>query len=257
MIKVYSKTGNFLRSISLQEFGGSIDKIESYNSELFLSYALQYGDTKYDWIILDTLGNLIKKKERTIPIFNSNWLEGGGTYIFDHKISYWNQYADTVFSLFPDLNKKSSLIFSPGEHRLPKSNIADPNQLKQYMHIYQIFETSHFLAIYYFYKKRAFVLIDKNSRELFLTYLGSNNDGGIFNDLDGGTLFLPKSYFVENGREYMIGLVNPLQIKAHVASNEFKNSIPKYPGKKKELEKLANNLKETDNPVLMLARLKK
>jgi 6-bladed beta-propeller len=236
MIKVYSKTGNFLRSISLHEYGGSIDKIESYNSELFLSYALQYDDSKYDWIILDSLGKLIKKKERTIPIFNSNWLEGGGTYIFDHKISYWNQYADTVFSLFPDLNEKPSFIFSPGEHRLPMSNIADPSQLNQYMRIYQIFETSHLLTIYYFYKKRAFVLIDKNTRESFLTYLGPNDSGGIFNDLDGGTLFLPKSYFVENDREYLIGLINPPQIKARVESSEFKSSVPKYPEKKKSLK---------------------
>jgi len=41
------------------------------------------------------------------------------------------------------------------------------------------------------------------------------------------------------------------------AGFEFKNSSPEYPEKKKELEKLANTLKETDNPVLVLVRLKK
>jgi hypothetical protein len=256
VIKVYSRTGSFLRSFSLKEYGGSIDAIESYNSKLFVSFFLQLGDAKYDWIILDTLGNLIKKKERTIPTFNSNWLEGGGTYVFDHKISYWNQYVDTVISILSDLSYKASFIFSPGEHRLPKSNIVDPKQLKQYMHIYEIFETSRFLAIDYFYKRRAFVLIDKKNRKSFISYLGSNESGGIFNDLDGGTMFLPKSYFVENDREYMIGLINPLQIKALVASSEFKNSALKYAEKKKELEKLANRISETDNPVLMIVRLK-
>ena len=33
--------------------------------------------------------------------------------------------------------------------------------------------------------------------------------------------------------------------------------VPKYPEKKKELEKLANSLKETDNQILMIVRLKK
>jgi len=51
--------------------------------------------------------------------------------------------------------------------------------------------------------------------------------------------------------------INPYQIKANVASNEFKNSAPKFPENKKALEKLANSLKETDNLILMMLRLKK
>jgi hypothetical protein len=47
-----------------------------------------------------------------------------------------------------------------------------------------------------------------------------------------------------------------LQLKAHVASESFKNSTPKYPEKKRELEKLAVSLKETDNPVLVLVKMK-
>jgi hypothetical protein len=45
-------------------------------------------------------------------------------------------------------------------------------------------------------------------------------------------------------------------LKTRVSDSEFKTSIPKYPEKKKELEKLANSLKETDNPVLILVRLR-
>ena len=68
--------------------------------------------------------------------------------------------------------------------------------------------------------------------------------------------FFPKSYFSENDNEYLLGLVHPYYLKNYISTNEFKNSIPKYPEKKKELEKLANSLKENDNPVLMLVRLK-
>ncbi len=39
-------------------------------------------------------------------------------------------------------------------------------------------------------------------------------------------------------------------------SEEFRNSKLVYPEKKKELEKIAYSLKETDNPVLVLVRLK-
>ena len=46
------------------------------------------------------------------------------------------------------------------------------------------------------------------------------------------------------------------QLKAHVASDAFIKSTPKFPGKKKELEELANSLKDTDNPVLIMIKLK-
>ena len=54
----------------------------------------------------------------------------------------------------------------------------------------------------------------------------------------------------------IIGWVDAIKLKAHVASETFKKSSPKYPEKKKELEKLASGLKETDNPVLVMVRLK-
>jgi hypothetical protein len=128
-----------------------------------------------------------------------------------------------------------------------------------------VFETSRFLAISYGYNKKSTIaLIDKKSKKSYLTYLesgpavlGNNYIGGILNDLDGGVRFQPENYFAENGREYLFGLINPFQIKALVANNEFKNSSPKYPEKKKELEKLANNLKDADNQVLMIITLKK
>lgn len=259
IIKVYSQTGFFLRSFSAQKYGGSIDAIEVHNSKVFISYNPQFDDAKYEWILLDTLGNLVKKKERTSPVFNSNWLAGGGTYLFDNNISYWNQYVDTIFSISPYLKIKPSFIISQGEFRLPKSNFDIFKQVSKYMTINQILETKHFLMVRYsFYKeKNGFVLIDKINGKSSLSYWDTYSSGSILNDLDGGIKFLPQSYFVENDREYLIEVIDPFQIKNHVTSDEFRNSTPKYFEKKKELEILANSLKETDNPVLMIVRLKK
>jgi len=68
---------------------------------------------------------------------------------------------------------------------------------------------------------------------------------------------IPLSYYCDKqDKEYLIGEVNPFQLKAYVASEKFKNSTPKYPEKKKALEQLANSLTENDNPVLMLVKLK-
>jgi len=262
IIKVFSHTGGYLRSFSLKEYG-HVDAIESYNSKLFAFYSNQYENTEYEWIVFDTLGNQIKKKERNTPEFAGNALGIAGTYKHENVLTYWNNYSDTVFSILPDLNQKPSFIISPGRHRLPKSRIT-PETMSDYMWFKYIYETSRYIVINYFYplKKYSFVLIDKDNNKSFLIDLKSDNGGvtligGILNDLDGGTSFLPKNYFVENGREFLIGLIYPYQIKTHIKSTEFINSTPKYPEKKTELEKLAASLKETDNPVLVLVRLKK
>lgn len=78
-----------------------------------------------------------------------------------------------------------------------------------------------------------------------------NKSQGIFNDLDGGPNILPRTIKDENT---IIALVDALALKTYISSEAFKKSTPKYPDKKIKLEKLVNNLKETDNPVLILVK---
>ena len=54
----------------------------------------------------------------------------------------------------------------------------------------------------------------------------------------------------------IVSWFEPYQLKMYVASETFKNSTPKYPEKKKELEELAASIDENDNPVLMHVKLK-
>ncbi len=254
-IVAYSENGNFLRNIHLEKYNSYNQEIESYNSKLFVSDYITMGQAKYNWIILDTQGNLIKSKENSIPSFPCRYGLRGGTYKFDNKISYWNSYNDTIFSISPDFNYKASFLFSPGEHRLPK---IDVNNIYKYVLPFSIFETNHFLVFEYSYNKKGVIaLIDKKSKKSFLSEWTSDNKNGIANNLDGGTMFIPVGCFVENSQEYMFGLLYPYLLKNHTATEAFKNSTPKYPEKKKQLEKLANSLHENDNPVLMLVKLRK
>lgn len=266
IIKVFSKTGGFLRSFSLHEYGDMINAIEAFSSKLFVSYAIQYKNTKYEWIVFDTLGNAIKMKERTVPLFTSNTGGLEGTYKFNNFLHHWNHYTDTVFSILPDLTERPSFIISPGEHRLPKARINSLEETSKYMRITQLLESIRFIVLRYYFplKKSALVLIDKQNRKSYLHTLipqvsGSitNYTGGIKNDLDCGISFQPQSYFEKNGFEFMIGIINPLQIKTLVKSDYFLNSVPKLTEKKNEFEQLAARLYETDNPVLMIVKLKK
>ena len=100
-------------------------------------------------------------------------------------------------------------------------------------------------------------LYDKQNDEFFLV-APSNVDHqieptGIKNDIDGGINFMPR-YAVND--TLIVGWFEAFELKMYVASETFKNSTPKYPEKKEELEKLAASLDENDNPVLMLVKLK-
>jgi len=258
IIKVYSKTGKFLRSFWLKEYGDGIDAIKSFNSRLFVSFEIQNKNVIYKWAIVDSLGDLIKMQVNKIQPFTSDVTRFIVPYVFENRLTYWNShFTDTIFSIFPDLSEHPLFLISPGEHRYPKSQIIYPNEVNKYLSILQVFETNRFLAIRYIYNKNDFVLIDKANNKSFLTNWEFDGSGGIINDIDDGTSFLPKGYFTENKEDYLFGYLYPYQLKSIVASNEFKTTTPKYPEKKKELEKLANSLKETDNPVLMIVKLKK
>ena len=53
-----------LETFTYKESGSGIDVIAFYNSKLFVSHFLQFGDSQYDWIIIDTLGTVVKKKRK-------------------------------------------------------------------------------------------------------------------------------------------------------------------------------------------------
>ena len=78
-------------------------------------------------------------------------------------------------------------------------------------------------------------------------------DGKIINDIDGGMDLYP-NLIVNSG--ILIQWVDAYRLKKYLTSDDFVISVPEYPSRKKELEKLSSNLKDTDNPVLMLIKLK-
>jgi len=260
-IKVYSRNGAFIRSIPLIE-GDETGEIVFYNNMLIAMYSIQFNYAKYRWIAFDTLGKIIKKQERKMQLFKGNIANSPQSYKYDNRIYYWNDYLDTVFSITPYLKETPSFIISPGKHRLPKFQLDLRQDLSPFLLIQKVFETDRYYVLHYYYKKRFLALIDKNTQEVFLFDIIEQDNSDIYkkaivNDLDDGTPFLPEDYLVENGREYMTGFQYPSQLISRVSSEEFRSSIAKYPEKKKELESLTNSLKETDNPVLVLVRLKK
>jgi hypothetical protein len=264
-ITMYYSNGNFKGTINLpvSEDGFDFSGVTFYNSNLFASQYINMGNAKYNWIILDTLGKVITQKFNSIPTFKGRIGGGGGTFKFNGKISYWNWFNDTVFTVLPDLSYRASYLFAKDNNRFPPGEIpfTSPSQFNELMNNYYIpidmFETSRYLLYSYGFQKKAIIaLIEKGSKQTFLTYL-ENINGGIPNNLDGGLLFNPVHYFVENDREYLVSIIEPLSLKKHITGDQFKNAKCRFPQKKDILSALATKINETDNPILMVVRLKK
>jgi hypothetical protein len=268
-IMIYSQYGSFLREFPYVDYIlGGAGGIEMFQSLLFISDDILYGDSKFNWIFLDTLGNLVSKKENSIPSFEASLALRGNIYKFENKLFYFNHFNDTIFSISPDLKDNATYMFSQDAHLKPKEEpgINPLSQLDSLFRTGNMFETKHFIFLEYAYRNKAAIfLLNKITKKTFLAYkpvkIGNMlTRACIINDLDGG---MPLSispvyyYYVENGSEYIASLINPFYLKVYVSSDEFKNTAAKYPEKKKELEDLANSLKEIDNPVLMIVRLKK
>jgi hypothetical protein len=258
-IEVFSKDGFFLRSIPLPECNDAncFLGMDFYNSNLFLIQYITQGQAKYNWIIKDTLGNNIREKKNSLPAFPNRDSGFGGLYKYKNKISYWNYYNDTVFTILPDLSYNATILFAQGSHRMPIQGIKSTSP-DQYFRPHYLFETNRFIGLVYrFEYKRALALLDKLNAKSSLSYLENDGSGGITNNLDGGPSFQAFSSIERNDQEYLIGLLEPLKLKRHINSNEFKNTKTVNPEKKQNLEKFANSINEADNQILMLVKLKK
>jgi hypothetical protein len=270
-IKVYSKSGTFKRSINYSKFiTGLGGDIEIFNSSLFIPDYIQEGNSNYNWIIFDTLGNLISKKVNSVPPFSINVMLPGQIYKFEDKLFYFNLVNDTIFSISPDLKSKGAYLFSKGNYRFPNTDFTfkSPMELYDFFKPADMFESKQFIFLTYSYLDRyALSIIDKKSKRIYLAYKYVEKTGlkvktmpFIMNNLDAGMPWSSRSisnYYIENDSEYITTLISPFDLKSLVLTDEFKKTVPKYPDKKKKLENMASNLRETDNPILMIVKLKK
>jgi len=258
---VYNGNGELLKTISIPIYGFGDFRVADGN---FLCYTDNHlGDIEYSYSLLDTSGRIVKKFPNKYPFVKYK----NDAYGFYHENLFYSisnrlykkeVYSDTIY-LYENMNFKPHLVIDMGDKLItPKarSEFAGMDLAKNYISPQNLFEFGDYIYYEFTYK------FDFANSEIY-GFIGSkqtdfqaliNPEKGLINDLDGGPNILPLTVKDDNT---IIGWVEALELKKHVASETFKNSLPKYPEKKKELEQLANRLKDTDNPVLVLVRLKK
>jgi hypothetical protein len=179
-------------------------------------------------------------------------------YQFNNQLFKKEVYSDTVY-VFDDMFFKPHLVIDVGDRLLTPEARAEFDLFylsENYISPIHLFEFGDYIYYEYTYKivpktnniKYGFIGSRTNDFQAFI-----NAEQGLMNDLDGGPNILPETIKDENT---VISWIDALTLKTYVASEGFRNSKPKYPEKKRKLEKLAESLKETDNPVLMVVTIK-
>jgi hypothetical protein len=257
----YTFNGDFLGHISFSKFKEqNFNWIIFSNGRLYLYEGVNLGYGKYDWIVLDTVGNVLYKKLNSIEQFSSaHYCSGSKQETFNNNLFYWNQINDTIFKI----NEKgytSAFLFAQGNFRFPKNPVRAitteyfyPRKIlftKDYMFFSFNYQFQNCTGIYIISEQQLYVASKTNDLSLPL-------GPGFNNNFDGGLPFVPLSFYTNDANEeFLVGEINPFELKAHVDSEDFKTSTPKFPEKKKALERLAKSLNDNDNPVLMIVKLK-
>ena len=205
---------------------------------------------------------------------------------FNDSIFYKEFYNDTLFFLNDQYELVPKFALNLGKYKEPQSERVKvpPSDMWKYIYIRNAFQTKNYLLLncqfgYHFPAKRftpfppsplgglqlswynttnMLGLFNKQTKELiFCEPTNTDNPlftSGLFNDIDAGPRFFPIKQVNDST---MIMWVTAKGLKEHVVSDDFKNFLPIYPEKKKELEALANSLSEFDNPVLIFVTFKK
>ena len=265
----YSLSGNFLGSFNIKDSLKFYNIYTINNRTLLLTASISNGSRKYNWCVIDTSGNYIYKKNNYIN-FKATKYSGPSpltiTYKFKNSTFFYDQYNDTLFKIGINTYNPHIIINLENKRLTPSISEKETPRYKtqkRFIIPQLFFETNrHVFFCYYEDMKEKYTLLNKHTKKY--SFIKSTIYRGLAtarmrmtNDIDGGIPIGCNFKVVSiKGQSYMLIWAYADELKKHVASAAFKNSTPKYPEKKKELVKLANSLKEDDNPVLMLVKLK-
>lgn len=280
-IKVYriSESGfTFQRSVSLSDPRPYRIAVVPETDNIFLAIPPGNGGTAPTLsILINTYGDTLHLKPNCYKIdviASTHFLSTSDVLVYSigNTVCFKELFSDTVFYVDSKDNffKPRMVLNTHGTLSTPEMRSGLQETEKNTTFIYNIFETTN--HVFYLYKKAQEtkinrILFDKKTKTKYkldvktisatIANIPRDEEKTVLkDDLSGGPDFnIEFSYNYCNGVK-LFSFVDTKTLKNYVAGEEFKNSRVKNPEKKQELEKLADSLKETDNPVLVMLTAK-
>jgi len=186
------------------------------------------------------------------------------SYRFENKLHLKGCYNDTVYSYDENNQIVPKYFIDLKEHKLPADLIYERKKtppMPADLCWVGAYETNQYIFIPYGYhfdpnkpktknENLGYVLYNKQTKEGVA--VKETKQGGFINDITGGPDFRP----VYTNDSTAVMLVSALDMKQYFESDAFKNQEVKFPERKKKLEELSKTIKEDDNTILVVAKVK-
>ena len=278
-ILMYSFDGNYVKTIKINRDDTAI--VWSRDSLLMCFSEPLVGNEKYvfneiniNGKILQTVKNYYSWKDPP-PFGRSNSYPGQNFfYRLNNRLQFKGKYNDTIYSF------DSSNIIIPKfyidlkEYKLPEEMMIERGLVRRIPTNYfwvGVQESSRYVFILYCAYDTddsqghgapvaGYMIYDKNTRtgnalrnkEGKMIRFNEIGGWGFENDIDGGPELIPEY----TNDSLVFHFISALELKKHLASDKFLKSTPKHPDRKEMLRNLMRGLKESDNDVLMVVKLK-
>lgn len=260
-IAEYDLEGNYVKNI--RRFPGQ--KFEFIDKDRIVFYKANNINSPVNLIITSLDLEPVREFYNLNPKAATNYsLSGAPLYHFKDHLYFKEHWNDTLFCI-QDSVLEPHIIFNESELLLDKNFeikssgsvsdlVSQMEKVEDKIMTDNILESERFVFISYRQginprtHRYVRVLFDKdNSITCCL------NNGEFINDIDGGLDFYPQ--LIADSR-VLVQWLNAYSLKAHIASPDFAASVSEDTSLKNKLEILGSSLKDTDNPVLMLVKLK-
>lgn len=281
IIQVYSFAGDYVKSIKTNIDERAI--IWSRDSILMCYSEPLVGNEEYIFKeinlhgqILQTVKNYNKWKDPP-PFGRTRFYQGQQFfYYLDNTLHFKGLYNDTVYTYNQTNRIIPKFSLNLGEYKLPEEMIFERGLVQRtppkYLWV-SVKESKNFVFIYFsaydtddsqgaghgelnagfaIYNKKEGSGITLKSNYGKLISFNTIGDWGFINDFDGGPELVPE--FTNDSLVYRH--ISSIEMKKYLSSDEFLNSSPKYQNLKRILLKQMSDLKDTDNDILMIAKLK-
>jgi hypothetical protein len=291
----YTESGLYIRKHKIF-FMSNNDENEPVNSFLVIDDSLFFGhvsnttgEAKLKAVLKSKNGAIVKTFKNYVlfkrkqPVF-SGFEDFAHIYRFNGSVFYKEFYNDTLFRLDKGLKLVPEYNFYLGKYKEPLSTrelVQLGLRMQPYIYIWNVFQTKDLMFLVTDFTGR-FPVTRRTPRTIMGTITSMYNTtkilgvfdrktktltfssptctdnplftSGLYNDIDGGPKFMPVKQINDST---MVMWIKPEELIAHIASDDFRKSVPKYPEKKKALEEMVNRLTILDNPVLMYVTFKK
>ena len=255
-IKEFSLDGTWKKNITLEY--NEVTSLAYTNNQILGFIDNSRGQNEYSFVLFDANGEITstyKNKYKFTISTDAIFFQPECIFYQYNGILHCKELnSDTIFS-FDNGTFIPKYFLKQGEAKYTTDlrEKSMTTNLTKYIIQKNLFESEKYLFYQYRLKDRDNCFIQNKSNG---TQYLIDNGTGLVNDMDNGPNFKTQNTVTVDGTEYLISWINAFELKAHVDFEAFKNSTPKHPEKKKELEQLANSLDENDNPVLILVKLK-